>query len=126
MTDDTTTNTSPRMPPITVTYQELVTIRTQLVELNAKFAATLALQGRVDGLEKRMSAVETFLAGRTGENKVWNTILSFGAGVVSFFSAAFFRSVMPNTNASRPSLQVAPRLVLIAMSLGKSLSSFGS
>lgn len=71
------------MPPVLVSYQELVTIRTQLAMIGAQLQAALALTGRVDGLERRLGKVEVSLAGQYGERRTWHSILTYLAGMVS-------------------------------------------
>lgn len=71
------------MPPVMVTYQELVSIRTHLAMMGGQLNAALALQGRVDGFEKRLGKVEVALAGQSGERRTWHSILVFAGGVVT-------------------------------------------
>lgn len=83
------TDTMPQEPNqpqgvgIMVSYQELVTIRTQQATMMGMLQAALALQGTVAGIEKRLGRVENILSGKAGERRTWNTILGFIVGVVT-------------------------------------------
>lgn len=79
--------TEPQAQPqgvgIMVSYQELVTIRTQIATMTGMLQAALALVGRVESIDKRLGRVENILSGKQGERKTWNTITVFFAGVVT-------------------------------------------
>lgn len=70
---------------IMISYQELVTIRTQIEGMRGMLQSALALQGRVDSMDRRLGKVENALSGKSGERRVWNTLFAFfgGAGTMA-------------------------------------------
>jgi hypothetical protein len=66
-----------------VSYRELVEIRTQMATMMGMLQATLALQGKVDQLDKRVQNIELIMATSRGENRLRNTLLAWVAGMVT-------------------------------------------
>lgn len=95
MADATEQNASGHGASLMVSYQELVTIRTMLATITAQLQAALALQGKVDALEKRVGYLERGAAGDAGARRVWNTIVAFVAGVVTMALGGGALKILP-------------------------------